>query len=285
MSAPRSLRLAAPSLAVALALSAPQALFAQDAPARTQNPTEPTAALPRDPTPGAVATQAPTPPATGDNPEQLADVTVRAPSAARLRAIRQRCIETNGVDWFAWISGGGLIAAGAALVVTQLVMIEPPRRTPLNWYGVGLGPGLILGGIGVPFARGILRGVDPLAAACRDVARGGRLDGRPTDALDAEQAARLLTSSAQPTSVTLIVLLSAASAAVAGAAIGAIVAGNNEIAQMTGGFSAAAITGWFIVPPTPVRIAATRFVTDVATQPGVRTSANDGWGLTVSGAF
>ena len=76
-----------------------------------------------------------------------------------------------------------------------------------------------------------------------------------------------------------------ASAAVAGGAIGAIVTGNNEIAQMTGGFSAAAITGWFIIPPTPVRVAAARFVSDVASEPGVRARNNDGWGLTVSGAF
>lgn len=221
----------------------------------------------------------------------MRDVTVRAVSAEQLRRIRQRCNETNGVDWFAWISGAGLIALGASLAAWQL-SVPPPERTSAGWYTVGIGPGLVLGGIGVPFGRGILRGMDPLATACRDVLRP-HADGSAPDALDAEMATRLLRASAQPTSVVLLVLLSAATAAVAGGAIAAIVTHNNELAQMTGGFSAAAVAGWFIVPPTPVHIAATRFVDESARARASESgpsgssgaSALDGWGLTIGASF
>lgn len=189
---------------------------------------------------------------------------VRMPEATRARdshdaavlsraiEVRRACRDSTSVDVFAYLSSGMLIAGGVGLAVWGLTTPQPGRPLGMSFV-TGLGPGLALGGIGIPFARGVIREVDPLSSACERAMTSG------ADMLDIDVAARLLTHHGAPMGPLVPLLLGGATVGVGVGMAVAFALGSGELVQLFGGLSAAAITGWFILPPTPVRIAAMRF--------------------------
>jgi hypothetical protein len=222
-------------------------------------------------------------------------------------AVLQACHDTHDTDYLMWIAGAAMIATGVTIAVDAFTT-SAPARDQLRLFNQGIGPGLVLGGIGFPFARGIVHDQDPVERACERVEHPAR--GTQAEALDVELAGHLMHDLGPPASPIIIAFLAGATVLTTGFVIlafglyqhdadhGATIATNQyrDLVNLSGGVYAGIVTGWFLIPPTPERRAATRYAHGyynrlVAPSPGPTAMvtmvplANGGAAVGVGGTF
>jgi hypothetical protein len=206
----------------------------------------------------------------------------------RATAVRLACRDARSVDVLMWAGGAALVGTGVGVAIAGLTP-SMTSRSHAGWYAAGIGPGLALGGIGLPFARGLIKEADPLDHACETVLR--HWPAQPADLVDIEVAERLLFAAGQPSTAVLPVLLGVATALVAGFTVGTFLFEADELTQVAGGISAAVVTGWLLLPYTPRRRAAVRFTQGayapepIVLTPVAFTPPGGGFGAGIGGTF
>lgn len=246
---------APPSLLAGALLSAPVASFAQSAPpAGTVAP----AAQPAPSPPAPVAAQpAPMAEPVSTPPPQPPPQRPEAP-APDPEVVRRACRAARSVDAFAWTTSAVLGATGLGLTIYALSVNTTPIQAEIGFLRA-FSPGLILGAIGIPFARGAVVPVeDAFRGLCgRVLARGGSVPDDPRDTYAADAALRV---NGGPTSHVITVLLAIATAGAIGGTVAALVLRSTDVAQVMGGIDGAAVAGWAFLVPTPGRTAALAYV-------------------------
>ena len=175
--------------------------------------------------------------------------------------IRRACRDGDNIDWFTWTATGVYAATGISFVAYGAVYQTPAgTQTPVGIsYLRGIGPGLILGAIGVPIARGVFNMGDPLRSVCATMERNGQ-QHRDND-YDTYAADRVLRVVGAPPSFVLPLLIGLATAACIGLSIVPFAINDQSIAGPAGGISAAAVAAWVVIPPTTRQSAARHYAT------------------------
>lgn len=169
----------------------------------------------------------------------------------RLFKVRTTCREARAFDWVGL--SGMVVLAGAGVATTAVSFATPSSQRTLTTSFLGaMGPGLILGAVGVPLGRGWFGGTDPLRTSCDG------LLGEPDDAtLLAGEG--ILHAYGAPPSLAVPLLLGGATLLTGGGIALGFALGNTELTQAMGGIAAAVATAWAVIPPTPPQLAARRY--------------------------
>lgn len=175
-------------------------------------------------------------------------------------AIRTACRRADDPDIIGWTVAGVYAAAGISLTLYSALYQTPTgMQTPVGIaYMGGIGPGLILGAIGVPIARGIFTGDAVLRSVCARMMRNAR--EHTDNPYDTYTADRVLRTLGEPQGFVLPLLIGLATAACIGLTIIPFATNNSDLAGPMGGISAAAIAAWPVLPPTPRYRAARHYV-------------------------
>lgn len=195
----------------------------------------------------------------------------------RINSVRAACRDTRRVDAFGVVAVPVFAISGLSLSV--LAFTTPPaERTNVTAFMGSLGPGLVLGAIGVPFGRGWIGAIDPLRNGCDRVLANGE-----TDEADLVGTEGLLRAFGAPASPVLPIIVGVATVAVGAGTAAAFALDNRDLVQAMGGIAAFVVAGWALVPPTPNLQGARgyvsgRFVQDVSV-------GFTGTGLSVGGRF
>lgn len=173
--------------------------------------------------------------------------------ARRLGSLRAACRDARRPDWFGIAAVPVFGASGIALAAWSFTTPATQRTNVTTFFGA-LGPGLVLGAIGVPFGRGWIGAIDPLRNACSALLER---DGTESELLAADGFMRAF---GQPASPVLPIIVGSATALVGGGIALAFAIDNRDLVQATGGIAAFVLAGWALVPPTPNLVAARRYV-------------------------
>ncbi|MBL8677697.1 MAG: hypothetical protein JNK05_00910 [Myxococcales bacterium] len=198
--------------------------------------------------------------------------------ARRLGSLRAACRDARRPDWFGIAAVPVFAASGVALAAWSFTTPATQRTNATVFFGA-LGPGLVLGAIGVPFGRGWIGAIDPLRNACSTLLER---DGTESELLAAEGFMRAF---GQPASPVLPIIVGSATALVGGGIALAFAIDNRDLVQAMGGIAAFVVAGWALVPPTPNLVAARGFVSGRYTPAPHVALAFTGNGLAAAGAF
>jgi|LNFM01.1.fsa_nt_gb hypothetical protein len=196
--------------------------------------------------------------------------------ARRVDALRSACRDARRPDWFGVAAVPVFAVSGIALAAWSFAT-PPTQRTNLTTFAGALGPGLVLGAIGIPFGRGWVGAIDPLRNACSTV-----LDREASES-ELLAADGFMRAYGQPGSPALAIIIASATALVGGGIAIAFAIDNRDLVQATGGIAAFVLAGWGLVSPTPNLVAARRYVSGgYAPQLALGFTGN---GLSLGGAF
>jgi hypothetical protein len=218
----------------------------------------PASSMPVPSTPVSASLVASTPPATSVT--EHVSATIASSDTIDPDVVRRACRDATNIDWIAWGFAGVYATAGVALTVYGALYPDPATMpVPVGIaYMRGIGPGLILGAIGAPLARGVFATNDPLRAICDRVMQNGR--EHRDNPLDTYAADRVLRSIGAPSGFVMPLLIGIATAGCAVLTAIPFIIQDPGIAGPAGGISAAAIAAWVVLPPTPAQRASRRYV-------------------------
>jgi hypothetical protein len=252
------------ALLVGSVVSAPGVAFAQvhEVEITTANPTPVEVTAPSSASPTASSA-----PATSNAP--LAASSAVPPSVVANAAqpevidpevVRRACHDAERVDWIGWTFAGVYVATGVSVTLYGAFYSDPPMMpVPVGIaYMRGIGPGLILGAIGAPLARGVFATNDPLQSVCARMRQNGR--EHRDNALDTYAADRVLRSIGAPPSFVMPLLVGLATLGCAVLTAIPFIIQDPGIAGPAGGISAAAVAAWVVLPPTPMQSASRAYV-------------------------